>query len=67
MTVKRATISDGPPEYERAIGPTGFNPFEAQVVALLRDHLPMPGWIANLRRQVLLLRPLLALVEPADR
>ena len=78
VTVRRALVSDGPPEYERAAGPTGFDPFEARVVALLRDHPLMPvtviaeriGWpggASTLRRHVSRLRPLLAPVDPADR
>ena len=27
VTVRRALVSDGPPEYERAAGPTGIDPF----------------------------------------
>ena len=42
VTVRRALAAERPPEYERAAAPTGFDPFEARVVALLRDHPLMP-------------------------
>ena len=78
VTVKRALDSQGPPGYERGPRSSGFDVFEAQVVALLRDLPQMPvtvvaqriGWpgsITNLRRHVRVLRPLLAPVDPADR
>ena len=68
VTVKRALAAVRPPEYERAAGPTGFDPFEARVAVLLRDNPSMPvtviaeridwpGSITNLRRHVRLLRP----------
>ena len=78
VTVKRALVSQGPPEYERGSRSSGFDAFEAQVVLLLRDFPRMPvtvvaqrvGWpgsITNLRRHVRLLRPLLAPVDPAGQ
>ena len=78
VTVKRALAAVRPPEYERAAGPTGFDPFEARVAVLLRDNPSMPvtviaeridwpGSITNLRRHVRLLRPLITPVDPADR
>ena len=62
-TVKRALAAERPPEYERAAGPTSFDPFETRVLALLRDHplMPVPviaervGWpggASTLRRHV---------------
>ena len=78
VTVKRALDSQGPPGYGRGPHSSGFDVFESQVVALLRDFPQMPvtvvaqriGWpgtITNLRRHVSVLRPLLAPVDPADR
>jgi len=78
VTVKRALDSQGPPGYGRGPRSSGFDVFEAQVTALLRDHPRMPvtviaqrvrwpGSITNLRRHVRVLRPLLAPVDPADR
>jgi hypothetical protein len=42
VTVRQALVTDGPPAYERAAGPPGFDPFEVRVVVLLRDHPSMP-------------------------
>ena len=77
-TVKNALESEEPPKYERAPASTGFDPFRAQVMAVLRDYPQMPvtvlaqriGWptsITNLRRHVRLVKPFLAPVDPADR
>jgi len=78
VTVKRALVSQGPPGYERAAGPTSFDPFQAQVRALLVSFPGMPAsvvgeriaWVggsSTLRRHVSRLREELRPVDPADR
>jgi len=37
VTVKRALVSQGPPEYERVGTATGFDPFRSQVLGLLQE------------------------------
>ena len=78
VTVKRALVSEGPPGYERAGGPTSFDPFEALVRALLVRFPGMPasvvservGWVggsSTLRRHISRVRGELRPVDPADR
>jgi hypothetical protein len=51
VTVKRAPGYEGPPGYERAGGPTSFDPFEAQVRALLVRFPVMPASVVSEREE----------------
>ncbi len=77
-TVIKAVNSDGPPKYERTLGPTSFTAFEPRVRALLAEVPDMPatvlaervGWTGSIRwfrDNVKRLRPEHRLVDPADR
>jgi hypothetical protein len=77
-TVSRAVNSTSPPKYSRASGPSAFDPFEAQVRALLEQFPTMPatviaervGWPGSqswFRKKVALLRVEHAPKDPADR
>jgi transposase len=77
-TVARAVASQRPPKYERPAVVTSFAPFQAQVVALLKEHPDLPatvlaervGWTGSItwfRDNVRRLRPEHRPVDPADR
>ena len=77
-TVAKAVGSDGPPKYERRVGPTAFTPFEGRVRALLQVDADMPatviaervGWSGSMtwfRQNVKRLRPEHRPIDPADR
>jgi hypothetical protein len=78
VTVQRALDSHGPPGYECGPRLSRFAALEADVSVMFRDHpriaitviaqcVDWPGSITNIRRPVRVLRPLLALVDPANR
>jgi hypothetical protein len=77
-TVVKAVVSNGPPRYERSVGPTSFTPFEARVRQLLADTPDMPatvlaervGWTGSIRwfrDNVNRLRAEHRPIDPADR
>ena len=77
-TVARAVASQGPPKYERGVGPNAFTPFESRVRALLADYPELPatviaervGWTGSItwfRDNVRPLRAHYRRPDPADR